>query len=119
MKNTIIFSAIAWMLYMTTQVCGCGSKANAQTSLQENKQQTETKTVTLKITGMTCGGCAKHIHSALSKKDGIIENEVKYPDGVAVIKYDPKKITVSDIIKTIEKSGYKAQEKNDNEKRKD
>lgn len=118
MKNLIIISIGAMLFFATSQMCGCGCKANAQTTKQENKRQVETKTVTLKITGMTCGGCAKHVHSALSKKDGIIENEVKYPGDIATIKYNPNKITVAEIIKTIETTGYKAQEMKEDEKKK-
>jgi|GEM_PF-181468 len=116
MKNLIIIAS-GFLFFAGTQICGCGnscSTANAQT-LSVNQSVGEPKTVTLKITGMTCGGCANHIHSALSKKDGIIESEVKYPGDVAIIKYDPEKITEKEIIATIEKAGYKAEVMKDNE----
>jgi len=68
----------------------------------------EVKTVTVKITGMSCAGCASHVHTALAKKAGILDNEVKYPGDVALIKYDAAKISPEEIIKTIESTGYKA-----------
>lgn len=114
-KITIISSAI--LFFVTTQICGFGCKVNAQTSTINQEGKPQTKTVTLKITGMTCGGCAKHVHSSLSKKDGIIENEVKYPGDIATVKYDINKITVAEIIKTIETTGYKAQEMKEDEKK--
>lgn len=109
MKNLIIITS-GFLLFAGTQICGCGScsTANAQTSTV-NQFVSEPKTVTLKITGMTCAGCANNIHNALSAKKGIIENEVKYPGDVATIKYDPEKITEKEIIAAIEKAGYKAE----------
>lgn len=115
MKNLIIISAAVMLFYTTSQVCGCGNckKANAQTLASNAIVKSEPKTVTLKVTGMTCSGCANHIAKALSEKDGIIEKEVKYPGDVATIKYDPEKITEKEIIAAIEKAGYKAEVKKD------
>jgi copper chaperone CopZ len=80
-------------------------------------QDTLAKTVELKVTGMTCTGCAKNIQSVLSKKEGILESEVKYPDGIAVVKFKAEKISEKEIIETIEKAGYKAEKKNDQKER--
>lgn len=112
MKNLFfIVSAIA--VLVLANVCGCGvCKANAadksakQFSFTGNE---EPKTVTLKITGMSCAGCASHIHSALSKTEGVISDEVKYPGDMAIIKYDASKISEKEIIAVIEKTGYKAE----------
>lgn len=110
MKRIIILSAAAMMLYSISQLCGWSDSrsANAQTTASTEIIKGEPKTVTLKITGMTCAGCAGSIHTALSKKNGIINDEVKYPGDVAIIKYDPAKIKEDEIIKIIEKAGYKA-----------
>lgn len=111
MKKLIIISTAAILSYATSQICGCGSckKANAQVLASKEIVKGEPKTVTLKVTGMTCAGCSKTIHSSLSKKDGILENEVKFPGDVAIVKYDPTKITEKEIIATIEKAGYKSE----------
>lgn len=123
MKSLI---AVASFIFLTaaTQVCGCGScKVNAQSPTQVsfavskveptnaayNLLKEEPKTVTIKITGMTCAGCASHVHTALSKTAGVISDEVKYPGDIAIVKYDASKVTVEQIIKAIEKTGYKAE----------
>lgn len=69
----------------------------------------DVKILKVKVTGMTCGGCASKVHSALIKTTGIIEDEVKYPGDVAVIKYDASKTSEAEILKTIEKTGFKAE----------
>lgn len=107
----ILLGSIA--LIATANVCGCGVyKANAADKVVKQSSligSEEPKTVTLKITGMSCAGCANHIHTALSKTDGVVSDEVKYPGDVAIIKYDASKISVEQIIKVIEKTGYKAE----------
>ncbi len=112
MKNILFFLG-AVMLMAAANVCGCGvCKANAadKTSKQSKFNiSEEPKIVTLKITGMSCAGCASHIHTALSKTEGVISDEVKYPGDVATIKYDGSKISEKEIIAVIEKTGYKAE----------
>ncbi len=107
----ILLGSIA--LIATANVCGCGvCKANATGNTIKQSQiliNEEPKTVTLKITGMSCAGCANHIHTALSKTEGVVSDEVKYPDDVATVKYDASKISEKEIIAVIEKAGYKAE----------
>ena len=103
-----LFIALGTLLFTTAQVCGCGNcKANAQTSVKSIKKD-ESKTVKLKITGMTCAGCSNHVATTLKGLDGVVEQKVEYPGDVATIKYNPAKTSVADIIKAIEKIGYKA-----------
>ena len=84
----IIFGAI--VLLSAANVCGCGGVCTANAANKNVKQfqfnnKEDPKTVTLKITGMSCAGCANSIHTALSKTDGVISDEVKYPGNIAVI----------------------------------
>lgn len=112
MKNLFILLG-AIVLMAAANVCGCGvCKANAADKTVKQSQfliNEEPKTVTLKITGMSCAGCASHIHTALSKTDGVISDEIKYPGDVATVKYDASKISEKEIITVIEKTGYKAE----------
>jgi mercuric ion binding protein len=103
-----LFIALGTFLFTAVQVCGCGNcKANAQTSVKSIKKD-EPKTVKLKITGMTCAGCLNHVATTLKALDGVVEQQVEYPGDLATIKYNPAKTSVADIIKAIEKIGYKA-----------
>ena len=104
-----ILSIIAGtFLFTAAQVCGCGNcKVNAQTTIKTATKE-EPKTVKLKITGMTCAGCSNHVATTLKTIDGIVEQKVEYPGDVATVKFNPTKTSVADIIKAIEKVGYKA-----------
>ncbi len=70
----------------------------------------ESNTKSLKIEGMTCAACAKSVERATRKLDGVIESNVNYATEKLNISYDPSKVRVSDIKKSIEKAGYKAVE---------
>ena len=104
----ILSIVLGTFLFTTAQMCGCGvCKASAQTSSKVINKD-EPKTIKLKITGMTCAGCSNHVATTLKAIDGVIEQKVEYPGDIATVKYNPSKTSVADIIKAIEKIGYKA-----------
>ncbi len=103
-----LFIALSTFLFTAVQVCGCGNcKANAQTTVKTVTKD-EPKTVKLKITGMTCASCNNHVATTLKALDGVVDQKVDYPGDVATVKFNPAKTSVADIIKAIEKLGYKA-----------
>ncbi|MBR2517479.1 heavy metal translocating P-type ATPase [Geobacillus sp. FSL K6-0789] len=65
----------------------------------------EPKTVTLKVTGMTCAACANRIEKVLNKMDGV-KAHVNLATEKATIQYDPSKQTIADIETKIENLGY-------------
>jgi len=79
-------------------------------SIQDSSQQEPqyNKIVKLKITGMTCGGCAKTISKALDKKDGIVSTDIEYPGDKTSVTYNPKVITLEEIHACIKKAGYRS-----------
>lgn len=61
---------------------------------------------TFKITGMHCTSCEVLIKDAL-EDTGVKVNEISSKKGLAIVNFDGKKITESDIKTTIEAEGYK------------
>lgn len=66
------------------------------------QDQAKVETVEVKVTGMMCGGCSSKVHKVLNETDGVLDNEVKYPGDVAIVKYNPEKINPADIVEAIE-----------------
>lgn len=66
------------------------------------------QTVNLKITGMTCGSCAKLNESAIMAVDGVKIAQVNIANNKAQVEFDEKKTSVAKIIKAVESSGYGA-----------
>lgn len=77
----------------------------------------DTKEVTIKVEGMTCGGCAASLTKALKDTPGVVEAKASYEKGEAWIKYDDQKITVAKLREVINSTGFKAvEEKKDKNK---
>lgn len=66
------------------------------------------KQATLKIDGMSCGGCVYAIKSALKKLQGVVSMDVRFKEAKATVSYYEDKVTVKQIIEAIESIGYKA-----------
>src|SRR5207245_939372 len=66
-----------------------------------------TKT-TLKIEGMTCGGCVAAVKLQLGKTDGVAAYEVSLEKGEAEVTYDPAKTEPKKIAESVSKTGFTA-----------
>lgn len=65
------------------------------------------KTV-FKINGMHCTSCAMNIDFDLEDLDGVKSARTNYAKEICEVEYDLEKVDITDIIKTIEKTGYQA-----------
>ena len=108
--------AIIYSILSSVLICGCFCKTASAQSKEEPFGNANTKVVELKVTGMTCQGCADHVTGALSKKEGVIKSDVKFAENSATVIYDTEKTTEAEIISTINETGYKAQLKEANGK---
>ncbi len=66
-------------------------------------------TAKFKVTGMYCDACQTKIQQALSRTQGVKSAKVDLESGSATVSYDDAKVKPEQIIKIIEKEGYKAQ----------
>lgn len=69
---------------------------------------TAPRTVTLKVDGMTCGGCVIGTRTVLTRLAGVTKADVSYDKGTAIVTYDPAKVTVEQMIAAIRTLGYVA-----------
>lgn len=65
-----------------------------------------TRTVTIRVQGMTCGGCATSVENALKSTDGVEEARVNFKSGKAVIKYNDRKLTIARLREVINNTGF-------------
>lgn len=63
------------------------------------------RTVTLRVKGVTCGGCATSVEKALTATGGVAAVRVSYERGTAVVRYDDKKVTVAKLREVINGTG--------------
>ena len=67
------------------------------------------QTANFKVTGMYCDACQTKIQQALTKTAGVKDAKVDLASGSAKVTFDDGKVKPEQIIKIIEKEGYKAQ----------
>ncbi|WP_216605205.1 heavy-metal-associated domain-containing protein [Pelistega europaea] len=66
------------------------------------------QTVTLKIDGMTCGGCVKSVSRVLTGIAGVQSADVSREQAQAVVTFDEQATNVDALIEAVEDAGYDA-----------
>jgi len=64
------------------------------------------QTVTLEISGMTCGGCVRSVGNVLNALDGVVKAEVSLEKRNAVVAFDPAKVGVEQLKRSVEEAGF-------------
>jgi copper chaperone CopZ len=65
----------------------------------------------LKVSGMSCGGCAGMVEKGLLKLEGVKMAKVDFKTGEAQVKFDPKKTTPEKIVAAFNRqsSGFRVE----------
>ena len=80
-------------------------KDEAKAELPEGQIRT-----VIPVSGMTCAGCASSVQTAVKKLDGVVDVVVHHEEGNTEVTYVKDKVSVTDIVKAINKTGFKASE---------
>jgi P-type Cu+ transporter len=64
------------------------------------------KRIDLPITGMSCASCASHIENTLAELIGVVSALVNFAAETATVVFDPSKIKLTDLTKTVIDQGY-------------
>ena len=89
-------------------LCEDGTQALAQ-GVTVASQRTDTATVRLHISKMTCATCTVTARVALKKLAGVYDATVGYSDSLGVVRYDPKRVTPVQIAEHLTRlTGYPA-----------
>ncbi|HHU20343.1 MAG TPA: heavy-metal-associated domain-containing protein [Bacilli bacterium] len=65
--------------------------------------------VKLKVTGMTCNNCLKHVETALAELEGVESVKVNLKKGIANVKFDETIQEVDDLTTAVDQAGYQAE----------
>ena len=66
----------------------------------------ETKQLTIPITGMTCANCVATVERSLKKQDGVQTAVVNLSSERATVSFDPSVADLADMVKRVEHAGY-------------
>ncbi len=75
-------------------------------SISQVVDMSKVHTVELAIEGMTCTGCEEHINHSVGKLDGVVDVQSSYADSKSVIHYDSTMVTMDEIKKAVDATGY-------------
>ena len=64
------------------------------------------ETVTMKVTGMTCGGCVSSVKRVVQAVAGVESVDVSLEKGEAVVRYDASTASRVQIARAIEAAGF-------------
>lgn len=67
------------------------------------------KTETLKINGMSCGGCAINVAGALKAVEGVADAHVSLEDKQATVDYDEARTSTEQLKSAIRHAGYEVE----------
>jgi copper chaperone CopZ len=59
----------------------------------------------LAVWGMGCPNCAKRVHNGLLRLDGVLQVDVLQEQSIAVVTYDPQKVSADDLLQAVADSG--------------
>ncbi|MGH8003578.1 MAG: mercuric transporter MerT family protein [Limisphaerales bacterium] len=65
------------------------------------------QTLELGVSGMTCEGCAQNVKNALVSVPGVVDAEVSYEKGKAVVKFSGSQADKEKLATAVQKAGYK------------
>ena len=66
------------------------------------------ETTTIRVDGMSCGGCVKSVTGVLTALEGVAKAEVSLELKQAVVEYDAGKLTRDRLKAVIEDAGFEA-----------
>lgn len=105
--KTILFSGLLVFLAPITVL-----SQHASTAAQSGTAKLQITQCALKVSGMTCGGCAGMVEKRLLKLEGVKAAKVEFKTGEAQIEFDPKKTAPDKIVAAFNQanSGFRVEE---------
>jgi len=64
------------------------------------------ETITLPVSGMTCGGCARSVERKIASTPGVSSAKVNLDAATATVQFDPGRTQVAGLIAAIETLGF-------------
>ncbi|HET7322501.1 MAG TPA: heavy metal-associated domain-containing protein [Longimicrobiaceae bacterium] len=67
------------------------------------------ETITLRVTGMTCGSCERHVREGLGQVPGYRDAKVDLASGRVEVSYEPGAATPEQLVAAVIRAGYPAE----------
>ncbi len=99
LSNTMVLAALTALAGagLLCPLCDVGARPVGAQQVLASHEATDTATVKLHISGMTCGSCPVTARTALKRLPGVLSAKVTLDDSLGVVTYDPRKVTPAEI----------------------
>ncbi len=64
------------------------------------------KEVTIKVEGMSCGGCVRNVTGVLTALPGVSKAEVSLEAGEARVRFDDEDVSIEELREAVENAGF-------------
>jgi copper chaperone CopZ len=98
-KNALAAGSLVLGAGIVCPLCLPNAEGSAGERQTASAQVTDTATVRLHISGMTCETCPTTARIALQKLTGVYSAKVTLDDSLGVVRYDPRRVTPGQIVK--------------------
>ena len=98
MKGITLRSLVGLMVFV---LVAFGAYAGSESTETEKELPEGQARVVIAVEGMTCGGCCVKVETAVKELEGIMAAVADYEKGMATFTYDEDKVTVEQIVETI------------------
>lgn len=109
---------LLWCITITISAVLIFPYAVVAVSEKSIQQEMQTKQVTLEIEGMTCSACPITVRKSLINLKGVKKAIVTLEPPEAVVIYEPKKVSLKELIEATTNAGYPTKVKNEKSKEK-
>lgn len=112
--RTILFSFVAaggLAAFVICDICEpprALALASSFARTHEARRAAAEDTVTLRVGGMTCEGCAIGVRMVLKRLEGVKQVQVSLESGLATVTHDPAKVSVEEMVAAIKQIGFVA-----------
>ncbi|APR06015.1 heavy-metal-associated domain-containing protein [Thauera chlorobenzoica] len=62
--------------------------------------------VTIKVEGMSCGGCVNNVTGVLKALAGVDDAQVSLENASATVRYDPARVSIEALRAAVENAGF-------------
>jgi copper chaperone CopZ len=99
LSNTMVLTAFTALAAagLLCPLCDAGAGPIGAQQVLASYEATDTATVKLHISGMTCGSCPATARAALKRLPGVLNAKVTLDDSLGVVTYDQRKVTPAQI----------------------
>ena len=109
MKSSLMKVSMSCILIIAFVATSCAQQQKEEkTTPKEQTKKIVMQTVKMPVNGMVCNACQSNVKKTIKSVDGVTDVEVSLAEKFAVFTYDPKKIKVEEVQKTVNDKGFEA-----------